>query len=212
MTPGQGQRRHEILRAATERFGRDGYEDTKWAHIAADVGVGPTALYHYFESKQHCLYEILGEAIEHFQARFRTLTAANAHPVDALRAVFADCFELSELEVLRNRLLVAEQGLLSGRRASPREEQARQAARARTRDLEFEWASFLSSAMQQGAIPANDPRLLARAVLGLYNSIWTWYRPHGIVELGRVSEFYVQRMLAVVGAPDEPSLPQRLAA
>jgi len=22
--------------------------------IAADVGVGPTALYHYFESKQHC--------------------------------------------------------------------------------------------------------------------------------------------------------------
>ena len=204
MTPGQGQRRQEILRAATARFGRDGYEDTKWADIAADVGVGPTALYHYFESKQHCLYEILGEAIEHFRARFRALTAAHAHPVEALRAVFMDCFDLSELEVLRNRLLVAEQGLLSGRRASPREEQARQAARARTRDLEFEWASFLSTAMQQGAVPHNDPRLLARAVLGLYNSIWTWYRPHGIVELERVSEFYVERMLAVVGASDVP--------
>ena len=65
--------------------------------------------------------------------------------------------------------------------------------------------------MQQGAIPANDPRMLARAVLGLYNSIWTWYRPHGIVELERVSEFYVERMLAVVGA-SEPGVPQRLAA
>jgi AcrR family transcriptional regulator len=211
MTPGQGQRRQEILRAATERFGRDGYEDTKWAHIAADVGVGPTALYHYFESKQHCLYEILDDAIEHFRVRFTTLAATHAHPVDALRAVFTDCFELSELEVLRNRLLVTAQGLLSSRRASLREEHARQAARARTRDLEFEWASFLARAMQQGAIPENDPRLLARAVLGMYNSIWTWYRPHGIVELGRVSEFYVERMLAVVGA-SEPRVPQRIAA
>ena len=51
----RGTKRDEILAAATERFGRDGYEDTKWADIAADVGVGPTALYHYFESKQHCL-------------------------------------------------------------------------------------------------------------------------------------------------------------
>jgi AcrR family transcriptional regulator len=211
VTPGQGQRRQEILRAATARFGRDGYEDTKWAHIAADVGVGPTALYHYFESKQHCLFEILDDALKHFRARFIALTAANADPVEALRAVFTDCFELSELDVLRNRLLVAEQGLLSSRRASPREEQARQAARARTRDLEFEWASFLSRAMQQDAIPANDPRLLARAVLGMYNSVWQWYRPNGIVELERVSEFYVERMLAVVGA-SQPSLPQRLAA
>ena len=75
MTPGQGQRREAILRAATERFGRDGYEHTKWADIAADVGVGPTALYHYFESKQHCLYVIMDEAIEHFRARFIALTA-----------------------------------------------------------------------------------------------------------------------------------------
>ena len=55
------------------------------------------------------------------------------------------------------------------------------APRARTRDLEFAWASFLSHAMQQGAIPKHDPRLLTRAILGLYNSIWHWYRPNGIV-------------------------------
>jgi AcrR family transcriptional regulator len=67
VTP-QGQRRQEILRAATERFGRDGYEDTRWAHIAADVGVGATALYHYFESKQHCLYDESGERIGTFLA------------------------------------------------------------------------------------------------------------------------------------------------
>src|SRR5215470_809215 len=69
----EGAKRNEILAAATERFGRDGYEDTKWADIAADVGVGPTALYHYFESKQHCLFVILGQAMTDFHARFAHL-------------------------------------------------------------------------------------------------------------------------------------------
>ena len=51
---------------ATEYFGRHGYEDTKWADVAAAVGIGSTALYHYFESKQHCLFEIMAQAVADF--------------------------------------------------------------------------------------------------------------------------------------------------
>ena len=74
-------KRHDVLTAATDRFGRDGYEHTKGADIAADIGVGATALYHYFESKQHCLYVIMDEAIadsaaEMQAARLMTLHAA----------------------------------------------------------------------------------------------------------------------------------------
>jgi AcrR family transcriptional regulator len=205
-------KRREILAAATERFGRDGYENTKWADIAADVGVGPTALYHYFESKNHCLYLIIDQAIEEFRARFAEITAQHDDPTEALVAVLESCFDLTEQDVLRNRLLVAEQGLLSSRRPSPREEQARQAAKSRSRDLEFAWATFLSNAMQQGAIPVNDPRLLARAVLGTYNSIWHWYRPNGIVALNRVAEFFTARILAMVGVPPEAAMSRRMVA
>jgi TetR/AcrR family transcriptional regulator, cholesterol catabolism regulator len=209
----EGAKRNEILAAATERFGRDGYDDTKWADIAADVGVGPTALYHYFESKQHCVYVIMDQAIEAFGARFEALTSdEGADPLDALTAVIDDCFDLTEHEVQRNRVLVAEQGLLSGRSTSPREEEARQAARARTRDLEFAWASFLAHAMAQGAIPKNDPRLLTRAILGFYNSIWHWYRPNGIVALDRVAEFFSDRCLAMVGVTPETMEDRRAAA
>src|SRR3954469_23347390 len=83
----EGAKRQEILAAATTRFGRNGYEHTRWADIASDVGVGPTALYHYFESKQHCLYVIVDEAIEDFRARFVALTADNAEPLNALASV-----------------------------------------------------------------------------------------------------------------------------
>jgi AcrR family transcriptional regulator len=198
-----GAKRAEILDAATDRFGRDGYEDTKWADIATDVGVGPTALYHYFESKQHCLFVIMDQAIQGFHSRFEHLVREQPMHLDALVTVLGDCFQLSERDILRNRVLVAEQGLLASQRESPREEQARQAVRERVRDLEFAWATFLARAMENGAIPEGDPRLLTRAILGLYNSIWHWYRPNGPVALHRAAEFYISRILAMVGAAPE---------
>ncbi len=198
-----GVRRAEILDAAIDRFGRNGYENTKWADIADDVGIGPTALYHYFDSKQHCLYVILDEALGELHERFDTITADHADPRDALRAVCADCFDLSELEVLRNRVLVAEQSLLGGTSSSQREEQARVEGRNKTRGLEIAWARFLADAMRQGAIPERDPRMLARAILGLYNSIWHWYRPDQTLLLPVLAKFFAARMLAVAGVPPD---------
>jgi TetR/AcrR family transcriptional regulator, cholesterol catabolism regulator len=200
-----GVKRAEILAAATERFGRDGYEDTKWADIARDVGVGPTALYHYFESKQHCLFVILDDAIEDALSRFRAITTAEPDFSRALEQVLADAFDLTPHDVQRLRVLVAEHGLLGLPRSSPREDRARQAARARTRELELAWATFLARAMEHGAVPECDPRLLARAVLGLYNSIWGWYRPHGIIALDVVSAFYRARLLEMLGVDPEVS-------
>src|SRR3954452_16527710 len=199
-------KRQEVLIAATDRFGRDGYEHTKWADIAADIGVGATALYHYFESKQHCLYEIMDEAIADFGSWFVAIVAEERDCVRAIEAVLASCFDLSEHDVNRNRVLVAEQGRLSSPSGSEREEQARLAARARMRELEVAWGSFLATAMRDGAIAETDPRLLTRAVLGLYNSVWHWYRPNGIIPLPRIAEYYTELTLALLGLP--PATPQ----
>jgi hypothetical protein len=45
--------------------------------------------------------------------------------------------------------------------------------------------------------------MLARAVLGLYNSVWQWYRPHGAITLDSVSAFYRTRMLELIGLPPD---------
>jgi len=211
-----GAKRTEIIDAATRRFGRDGYENTRWADIASDVGVGPTALYHYFESKQHCLFVILGQAVADFRARFDRLAGQDARRCpdsgryypETLTALLRDCFRLTEQEIQRNRVLVAEQGLLANARKSPREEQARLAAREQARDLERAWGAFLAGAMERGAIPLADSQLLARAILGLYNSVWHWYRPDGTAALPHVAVFFERRSLALAGvAPDAGSVP-----
>jgi TetR/AcrR family transcriptional regulator, cholesterol catabolism regulator len=198
-------KREEILLTATRYFGENGYEATKLADVAAAVGIGSTALYHYFESKLHCLYVIMADAVESFRTEFDRETSAHEDYLDALLAALRSSYDLTEQDVLRNRVLVAEQGMVGVPRTSPREEEARMLARARIRDLEFAWATFLVRGMEQGLLPESDPRLLTRALLGLYNSIWHWYRPRGSVSLDEVREFFLPRQLAVLGLPPEPA-------
>jgi AcrR family transcriptional regulator len=211
---GARSKRQEIIASAIQHFGNEGYEYTKWADIAADVGVGSTALYHYFESKLHCLYEIHAEALDAEYERFSRLTSERGDFGPALVGLLGELFALSDLEILRNRVLVAEEGLLAVRRSSPREEEARLRARARMRDIEFAWAAFLTRGMEQGAIAETDPRLLTYAVLGLYNSLWHWYRPGGPLSLEDLRDFFVGRCLAVAGydaAVPQPAKPARRA-
>jgi TetR/AcrR family transcriptional regulator, cholesterol catabolism regulator len=196
-------KRDEILRTATAYFGEYGYEATKLADVAAAVGIGSTALYHYFESKLHCVYVIMADALGFFRSDFDRHTSAHEDYLDALLAVLRGSYDLSEQDVMRNRVLVAEQGLVGVRRTSPREEEARALARARIRDIEFTWATFLVRGMEQGILPEADPRLLTRALLGLYNSIWHWYRPHGAISMEEVTEFFIRRQLALLGLPPE---------
>jgi TetR/AcrR family transcriptional regulator, cholesterol catabolism regulator len=203
-------KRDQILEVAAEQFGRNGYEDTKWADVAAAVNIGSTALYHYFESKQHSLYEIMARAVANYHARFDAIVSTHEDFREAIVAVLADSYNLTGSEVLQNRVLAAEQGLVAVPSSLPREEEARLDARTRMRDLEFAWGMFLTRGMEQGAIPKADPRLLARAVLGLYNSIWHWFRPGGSLSLDEVKRFFIGRQLMILGlSPDlaEKALP-----
>jgi len=199
-----GVKREQIIEVATEHFGRFGYEDTKWADLAAAVDIGSTALYHYFESKQHCLFEIMGRAVREFRERFDRIVTSNDDWEDALVAVLVAGFNLSDEDVLKLRVLTVEHGRVAVPRPLPREEAARVDVRTLKRDLEFAYGTFFARGMQQGLIPESDPQLLARAVIGLYNSVWQWFRPGGTLELADVGRFYVSRELAIVGA--DPTL------
>jgi AcrR family transcriptional regulator len=197
--PGPRSKRDQILDVATDYFGRYGYEDTKWADVAAAVGIGPTALYHYFESKQHCLYEIMSRAVVRARERFDHIAAASSDWQTALVELLEAGFDLTPKDVNEYRVLLAEHGRLEARRATPREEAARKSARARKRQYEAAWAAFLARGMDGGALPRSDPQLLARVLLGLYNSVWTWYRPGGSLSIAEVGRFFVRRELALLG-------------
>src|SRR5436190_23856138 len=98
--PDEGPRskRGAILAAAVEGFGEAGYEATKWSEVAGRVGIGQTALYHYFESKAHCLLTIMRLGLRNSDVAFRRATEDSPTALAALRAASAAAFALSPQE------------------------------------------------------------------------------------------------------------------
>jgi len=195
---GPRSKRALILAAAVQRFGDDGYEHTKWAAVADDVGIGQTALYHYFESKAHCLLTIMSLELKRSVDVFREVTADIPEADKALEVAIASAYEVSPREVLQMRILQNHMDLLAMPRASEKEEAERQTARQLVRDIEVEWTALLKRGMAEGVFADRDPQTSARLLLGLLVSVWRWYRPTGPMTLGQVRELISDACLRMV--------------
>lgn len=201
VTEGPRSKRGIILEASIDSFGKDGFELTKWASIADQVGIGQTALYHYFESKVHCLLTIMGLELERSLAQFRTATAEVSDDVARLRAAVASAYDLTDREALSARILLSHMDLLTTERTSQREEAERQRARGLVRAIEDEWTEMVERGAAAGAFADRDARQTAQALLALVISVWRWYRPGGSRGLTEISGFISDACLRLVG-PD----------
>ncbi|WP_030542003.1 TetR/AcrR family transcriptional regulator [Streptomyces albus] len=86
-------REQQVLAAATQEFGRHGYEATTVAAIATRVGVTKPLLHHYFGSKQELYLACLDPVGEELLAAIRTAMADHATdaaptPLRVLHALF----------------------------------------------------------------------------------------------------------------------------
>ena len=204
-TEGPRSKRAVILTAAIEKFGKDGYEHTKWATIADQVGIGQTALYHYFESKAHCLLTIMSLELARSLQAVRDETADVDRADKALEAAIAAAYAVSPREVLQMRILQSHMDLLATPRPSEREEAERLKARALVRDIEAEWTGLIDRGIKAGVFRKGDPHALATLVLAMVVSVWRWYRPGGPMTLDEVREMYTGR-LPRVSSPAEPDV------
>lgn len=189
-------KRAQILTVAIEQFGRVGYEHTKWASIAGEVGIGQTALYHYFESKAHCLLTIMRLELADSVERFDTATTCIDDPAEALRAAVGGALAATPSDALQRRILQNHMDLLSGERQSEKEEAERLRSRELVHEIETRWAGLIGRGIDAGAFTEGDPNMLGRLVLGMIISVWRWYRPGGQITqeeiIGTVSEAAVR--------------------
>ncbi len=181
-------KRGMILDAAIDNFGRVGFEHTKWATIADEVGIGQTALYHYFESKVHCLLTIMSTELERSFERTQAVTAEVDDPAEKIQVAVMAAFDVTPREALQARILMSHQDLLVGQRPSDREEAERQRARELVREIEHEWAELIRDGISAGAFERRDELVLSRLLLGTINSVWRWYRPEGAHTLDEIAE------------------------
>lgn len=193
-------KRSAIVTTAVDHFGRVGFEHTKWATIADEVGIGQTALYHYFESKSHCLLTIMHSELEASLERFHTTTEGVDDPEEALRRAVLSAYQGDARDALQRRILQSHMDLLSTKRPFQKEEEERRRARELVQSIENAWSGLIADGIERKAFAPGDPVVMARMVLALVVGVWRWYRPGGSLTLDEIGTITAEAALRIVRA------------
>lgn len=171
-------RRAQILHAALRAFREKGYHQTTLEDIAGRLGVGKTALYHYFWDKEAILYACHRESLAELGRLVRAARASGAPAPEQLARLVRDHVRVMT-DTLEGSPLAFEVTALSPARQ-------RKVVAARDR-YEGELRGLIAAGIAAGAFRPVDPKLATFAILGAINWIARWYRPEGDVhaaELG----------------------------
>jgi TetR/AcrR family transcriptional regulator len=172
-------RRAEILRAALRAFRDKGYHGTTLDDIAERVGVGKTALYHYFPDKEAILYECHRES----------LAAVRGIMTGAGRSTESAADQLSNVirEHVRVRIEILEASPLAFEVTALSPERQKEVIQARDK-YERGLRKIIDAGVKAGEFRPVDSKIAVFAILGAINWIARWYSPDGAVqapELGR---------------------------
>ena len=174
----RSRRRTEILHAALRAFRERGYFATTLDDIAERLGVGKTALYHYFPDKEAILYACHQESLAELDRILRG-TRRYASATERLAYVIREHVRVMT-DTLEGSPLAFEVPALSSARQRP-------IIAARDR-YERALRRMITEGISAGEFRQVEPKIAVFAVLGAINWIARWYRPEGSLhaqELGR---------------------------
>ncbi|MBI4419556.1 MAG: TetR/AcrR family transcriptional regulator [Gemmatimonadetes bacterium] len=179
-------RRREILHAALEAFRERGYHRTTLDHIAARVGVGKTALYHYFRDKEAILYTCHREALAEVEAVLHAAGALATDGAGRLRFVIREHVRVM-LETLEGSPLAFETPALSGLHAAE--------VIGRRDRYEAGVRALIEQGVSEGALRPVDAKLAAFVIFGAINWVARWYRPGGALKAEELGSRFADYLL-----------------
>lgn len=166
-------RREQLINLAVEVFGEMGFNAGTTTEIARRAGLTQPALYHYVGSKEVLLAEICHRMGNHLKAVLDgVLAMEDVTPRERL-AAFIDGY---------TRTVIKEAGAMSVRATEVRHLPTRIRNKIYAEEREYLQAveKLVREARDDGALPADtDPWVTTRALLGMMNWTYIWYRSKG---------------------------------
>lgn len=153
-----GERRQQIIRAATKLFSEQGYYGTTIQHVAREAGISVGLIYQYFRDKDDVLFLTLKHVLETYENEIPAALQGVEHPLERLcLALGAYCRVVDRLRDATVLTYRSTKSLRADRRTFIKEGEART-----NRLLE----TCLRACMSAGQIrPVNDYLLVYQFVL-----------------------------------------------
>jgi AcrR family transcriptional regulator len=182
-------KRDEILDAAAQCFAQQSYTAASMATVAAKVGASKARIYHYYDSKEALLFDLLDRYTQRLLAIIgETEAHAQRKKLDdraALHELVRNFLQEYETSATRHAALLNDTKFLSDAPDAVLGMSQRGLVLQRQRDIVSAFTRFLCRAYPQRLADANQTAL-TMMLFGMINWTFTWLRPDGPM---RYSEF-----------------------
>ena len=168
-------RRREILDRAAGLFARHGFARTSISTLSRECNASKAWIYHYYESKEAILFDILHDHIRMLHDAVQAADAPGPDPEARLRALVTALLEAYRDSDAKHKVLLSELGVLAP------EQQGR--IRALEREIV---AVFAAAVAALNPALGREPSLIkpvTMSLLGMLNWHFTWFRKDGPLRL-----------------------------
>jgi AcrR family transcriptional regulator len=189
-------KRDEILEAAASCFAQLSYPVASMQEVAARLGTSKARIYHYYESKEALLFDLLDRYTQRLLAIVgETEAQAQRKKLDdkaALHALIEAFLVEYETSATTHVALLNDTKFLSDASLDSKPSQ-RQMILQRQRDIVSAFTRFLRRAYPQRLTDANQAAL-TMMLMGMINWTFTWLRPGGAISYAQFAQEVI-RML-----------------
>lgn len=186
--------RTRILAEAAGLFRREGFNGASMQDLAAVVGITKSTLYHHFPSKQALLSEIVELTVDRVTPALEAIAEADLPAATRLRQAVAR----HVVELIHDQDNVA-CFIEEGRFLAPEFKTSHIAKRDR---YERHFRRIVADGIRAGEFRQRDVRLASLAVLGMCNSVTSWYQPEGDFEPDEIAEQFGELAVRALCSPD----------
>jgi TetR/AcrR family transcriptional regulator, cholesterol catabolism regulator len=181
----------EVREAAIRVFSEKGYSSASLQDVADEVGLLKGSLYHYIESKDSVLFEILENSHEQALDIMRQTDALNLEPTERLRTYVRSLTNWYMSNRERASIYFTEWRYLSG--------DYRDAVRLQRREFLGYVRQILAEAQRRGLTRADlNVNIASLFVLSAVNSVPLWYRPSGPITSSEIADEVAELACATV--------------
>lgn len=176
-----------IYATASRLFAARGYSATSLQRIATEVGVHKSTIFHYVDSKEDLLAVVLDRAFSSYVSSLQAIMTRTDDSRSRLEAAIRNHIDFVIDHGSEVQIFIRERQRLGGRLG-------RFYLKMTERYQEL-FTELVHDAMKAGAVPAGNPTLTARLMLGGGNSIVEWYYPEGTLTPEDITTHYVELIL-----------------
>lgn len=159
------EKRAQILCCAAKVFADEGYDRASMARLAAECGISKANIYHYYDSKDALLFDLLDAYLMRLRDRI-CIDRSALSPPDQLRAAVADLLDAYQGADNEHRVQSA------GIAALPAAEQ--QVLKGYQRDMVRYFSDILASIAPQLARNPARLRQATMSIFGMLNWFYMW--------------------------------------